>query len=183
MGWKRLTVFVIILSFFIVFGCSEDTEEPPTEEPIVDPPAEQPVDDPSLPLAPDFTLLDTELKEVSLKDYNGKVLLLDFWATWCKPCEEEVPIFIQLYNQYRAQGFEMVGISLDEDGLKAIEPFAKKIGVNYTILLAQPGLVEKYNVSVIPSAFLINRHGRLVKRFDGAQGDKVPYEEALKKLL
>lgn len=184
MSWQRLTVFAIILSFFIVFGCSEDNDEPsPTEKPHVETPTEVPPDDPSLPLAPEFTLLNTEFEEVSLKDYHGKVVLLDFWATWCKPCEEEIPIFIELYNQYRTQGFEVVGISLDEERLKVIEPFAKRIGINYTVLFAEPGLVAKYDVSAIPSAFLINRYGRIVKLFSGAQGAKATYEEELKKLL
>ena len=134
-------------------------------------------------LAPNFTLASTELEEVSLSDYEGKVVLLDFWATWCKPCEEEIPIFIDLYDQYRARGFEMLGISLDEDGLEVIKPFIERLGVNYTILLAEPGIVEQYKLTAIPSAYLINRNGRIVQVFDGAQGEKAIYEMALQKLL
>ena len=95
-------------------------------------------------LAPNFTLLNTELEEVSLSDYQGKVVMVDFWATWCKPCKEEIPRFIELYDEYRAQGFEMVGISTDdvEVRLKAIEVFFQDLSkegfdINYPILLGR----------------------------------------------
>ena len=139
--------------------------------------------DPALPTAPNFTLLNTELEETMLTDYSGKVVLLDFWATWCKPCEEEIPIFIELYDDYRAQGFEVVGISLDDERLTVVEPYIERLGVNYTILLGEAELIGLYDVTVMPSAFLINREGQIAKPFHGAQGTREVYEKELKKLL
>ena len=77
----------------------------------------------------------------------------------------------------------MLGISLDEEGLEVVNPFIESLGVNYKILLAEPGIVEKYKLTAIPSAFLINRLGRIVKVFEGAQGKKAIYEKALLELL
>ncbi len=144
----------------------------------------------SFQLAPSFTLLNTELEEVSLSDYQGKVVIVDFWATWCKPCKEEIPRFIELYDEYRAQGFEMVGISTDdvEVRLKSIELFFQELSkegfdINYPILLADSDIIQSYQVPVLPSAYLINRDGEIVKVFSGAQEDKAIYESELKKWL
>ena len=128
-------------------------------------------------------MLSTDFKLVSLSDYRGKIVLLDFWATWCKSCQEEIPIFIDLYDQYRDQGFEMVGISIDSERLKVVNPFIEKLGVNYTILLGEPNLMDKYNIMAIPTAVLIDQSGNIRKRFTGAQLDRLIYENELKKLL
>ena len=186
MWWRPLGIFNLILCALAVFGCSDDTIDEvtavgtPTNNMMV---GSNSGADSLLPLAPNFTLLSTELEEVRLTDYQGKVVLLDLWATWCKPCEEEIPLFIELYDQYRTQGFEMLGISLDDEGLKIVDPFIEKLGINYTILLGEPGILDKYDIPVIPSAFLIDRSGRIVKVFAGAQGEKGTYEKELKKLL
>lgn len=144
----------------------------------------------SFKIAPNFTLLNTELEEVRLSDYQGKVVIVDFWATWCKPCKEEIPRFIELYDEYRAQGFEMIGISTDdvEVRLKAIEVFFQELStegadINYPILLADSEIIQKYQVPLLPSAYLINRDGEIVKVFSGAQESKAIYESELKKWL
>jgi peroxiredoxin len=185
MSWKQLRVLGLILCYLGFLGCSEDAADDGMTAGKPEAPGDvnSGDDDASLPLAPNFTLLDTALEEVSLTDYRGKAVLVDFWATWCPPCREEMPIFVELYNQYREQGFEILGVSLDDEGLEVIEPFIKEIGVNYTILLGQPGLVDQYGVFTMPTAFLIDRNGRIVKKFDGAQGKKEIYESELKKLL
>ena len=177
MQWWRLSSVFIILCLLTVFGCSDDSSDTVVE---VDTPNDGVA---SLELAPSFTLANTELEEVSLSDYQGKVVLLDFWATWCKPCTEEIPLFIELSDEFRSQGFEMIGISLDDEGLKVVDPFIKKLGVNYTILLGDAETLNKYHVPAIPSAFLINRKGEIVKRFVGAQGEKAICEKELKELL
>jgi len=145
---------------------------------------------PSFQLAPNFTLLNTELEEVSLSDYQDKVVIVDFWATWCKPCKEEIPRFIELYDEYQEQGFEMIGISTDdvEARLKNIELFFQELSkegadINYPILLAESDVIQSYQVPVLPSAYLINRNGEIVKVFSGAQESKAIYESELKKWL
>ena len=171
---RILMVSTLIFCCVTLLSCSDDAGEPM---------GPGTGGEPALPIAPNFTLLNTELEETMLTDYSGKIVLLDFWATWCKPCEEEIPIFIELYNDYRAQGFEVVGISLDDERLTVVEPFIERLGVNYTILLGEAELIGLYNVTVMPSAFLINRDGQIVKPFHGAQGDRETYEKELKKLL
>ena len=181
---KWLAIFTPILWVSIIVSCSDEPTEivqDPDEEEMINVDSDD--DDASLPLAPSFTLASTEFEEVSLSDYEGKVVLVDFWATWCKPCEEEIPIFIELYDQYRARGFEMLGISLDDEGLQVVKPFIERLGVNYTILLADPEIVEKYKLLAIPSAYLINRKGRIVQVFEGEQGEKAIYENVLQGLL
>lgn len=181
---KWLSILTLILWVPIIVSCSDEPAEivpdPDEDEMKV---VDNTEDDVSLPLAPNFTLASTEFEEVSLSDYEGKVVLLDFWATWCKPCEEEMPIFIELYDQYRERGFEVLGVSLDDEGLAVVNPFIEKLGVNYTILLADPEIVEKYKLLAIPSAYLINRNRRIVQVFEGEQGDKAIYEKVLQEIL
>jgi peroxiredoxin len=183
MYWKLFCLFGLILCLLGVLGCSDDTSDKMTDAGDVNA-------DSSFQLAPSFTLLNTELQEVSLADYQGKVVIVDFWATWCQPCQEEIPRFIELYDEYRAQGFEMIGISTDdiEGRLKNIEIFFEELGkggfdINYPILLADSETIQKYQVPGIPAAYLINRDGEIVKVFNGAQEDKAIYESELKKWL
>ena len=188
MYWKLFCLFSLLLCLLSFLGCSDDTSDKMTDDIMTD--TDDASEDSSFRLAPDFTLLNTELQEVSFADYQGKVVIVDFWATWCKPCKEEIPRFIELYDEYRAQGFEMVGISTDdvEVRLKAIEVFFQELSeegadINYPILLADSDIFQAYQVLLLPSAYLINRDGEIVKVFEGAQESKAIYESELKKWL
>lgn len=183
MYWKSFCLFSLIFCLIPFLGCSGDEPDKMTD--VIDG-----TDGSSFQLAPSFTLLNTELEEVSLSDYQGKVVIVDFWATWCKPCQEEIPRFIELYDEYRTQGFEMVGISTDdiEGRLKNIEGFFQELSksgfdINYPILLAESEIIQQYQVPAIPAAYLINRNGEIVKVFNGAQESKAIYESELKKWL
>ncbi|MDW8130572.1 MAG: redoxin domain-containing protein, partial [Bryobacterales bacterium] len=85
--------------------------------------------------APDFTLRDADGKLVRLSDYRGKVVLLNFWATWCGPCRLEIPWFIEFERQHKHRGFAVLGISMDEDGWDVVKPYIRRLGVNYRILM------------------------------------------------
>ena len=142
---------------------------------------------PSAPLvgqsASVFTLTDLEGKSVSLSEFKGKVVLLDFWATWCPPCAKEIPHFIELYEQYKEQGFEMVGISVDKEGIDVIKPFVEQHRVNYPILIADGRVTQLYGgISSIPTTFLIDKEGKIQRRYVGYR-DKSVFEADIKAFL
>ena len=119
-------------------------------------------------LAPDFTLTSTDGKAIKLSDYRGKVVVVDFWATWCPPCKAEIPDFIRLYSQYKNSGFQMLGISVDQGGLNDVIPFMKQYGINYPIMLATDEVVAAYGgIRGIPTTFVIDKHGYIRDAFEG----------------
>ncbi|MBI1871044.1 MAG: TlpA family protein disulfide reductase [Chlamydiae bacterium] len=134
--------------------------------------------------APDFTLTDLEGKTFKLSDLAGKIVVLDFWATWCPPCQDEIPHFVELKNQYGSKGLEIVGIALDRQGVRVVKPFVERFKVNYTILIGDyDQVINDYGGVVgIPTTFLINREGHIVKQFVGYI-EKEEFEEEVKKLL
>lgn len=112
--------------------------------------------------APTFTLADGSGQYVKLSDYKGKVVLLNFWATWCGPCALEIPWFEQFEQQYKSKGFEVVGISMDEDGWKAIKPYITEHKINYRVLLGNDSVAALYGgVDSLPTTFIIDREGRI----------------------
>ena len=128
----------------------------------------------------DFTLKDIDGKDVRLAGYQGKVVLLDFWATWCVPCKVEIPIFIDLYNRYKNQGFEVVSIVLLDKFANA-KPYAAKMQMNYPVLDGDPQqdkIDDAYGPLLgLPMSFLIGRDGRLCQKhlgLPGMRGTKEP---------
>lgn len=112
-------------------------------------------------LAPDFTLTDANGQSVKLSDYRGKVVLLNFWATWCGPCQIEIPWFIEFEQQFKSKGFEVVGVSMDEDGWKAVRPYIAERKINYRILLGDETVSQLYGgLDALPTTFLVDRDGK-----------------------
>jgi thiol-disulfide isomerase/thioredoxin len=133
--------------------------------------------------APDFSLEDLEGKTVRLSDSGGKVRLVDFWATWCAPCREEIPQFKELYAQYKDQGFELIGIAMDEEGAKVVRPFVEKHQVSYTNLLGNEKVEQAFGgVLGYPTAFFIDRDGKIVDSYVGGVPKRV-FEARLRELL
>lgn len=121
--------------------------------------------------APDFTLKDANGTSVKLSDYRGKVVLLNFWATWCGPCAMEIPWFEEFEQQYKAQGFEVLGVSMDEDGWKAIKPYLAEHKVNYRVLLGDDSVTQLYGgVESLPTSFMIDRTGKVAYVHVGLAG-------------
>ena len=132
--------------------------------------------------APDFSLSDMKGNTVSLSDFHGKVVILDFWATWCAPCRMEIPSFIKMKDQYSKQGLAVVGVSLDRN--RAVVPgFAKKLGINYPILFGGRDISIAYgNIAAIPTTFIIDRDGCIKHRLIGLHS-KDQFEALIKPLL
>ncbi len=133
-------------------------------------------------MAPDFSLVSTEGKTVKLSDFRGKVVVLDFWATWCPPCKAEIPDFIKLYSKYKDSGFQMLGVSVDQGGLGDVIPFMKSYGINYPILMANSRVVSSYGgIRGIPTTFVIDKEGKIRASYEGYRPASV-FEGLVKQL-
>ena len=133
--------------------------------------------------APDFALKDASGQTVHLADYKGKVVLLDFWATWCGPCVIEIPWFTEFERKYKDRGFEVVGVSMDDDGWKAITPFVAKKKMNYRILLGDDKTGDQFGgLEALPTTFVIDRAGRIASVHVGL-ANKKDFENAIEQLL
>jgi len=128
---------------------------------------------------PDFSMLDVEGKKLSMSDFDGKVIIVNFWATWCPPCRREIPAFIKLYDQYENQGFTIIGIALDSQ--QAAMDFVDPMGINYPILVGEMegiALSQAYGnqLSVLPYTVIIDRKGIIRHAFTR----ELTFEEAEK---
>ena len=118
--------------------------------------------------APLFTVTDINGGKLSLADYRGKVVLLDFWATWCTPCREEIPHFVEMQEKLGPKGFQVIGISMDDDA-KPVREFYQKFKMNYPVAVGDDKLAESFGgVLGLPVNFLIDREGRIASKHLGA---------------
>jgi thiol-disulfide isomerase/thioredoxin len=133
--------------------------------------------------AKEFTLKDLESKKVSLSDFRGKVVLLNFFATWCSPCRKEIPELEKIHQKYKNKNFVLLGISLDADAVPfMIKTFAKDMKITYPVLMGTPEVADGYLISGVPVTVLINKEGKIYKQFDGLVPTRF-LENALKDLL
>jgi cytochrome c biogenesis protein CcmG/thiol:disulfide interchange protein DsbE len=131
--------------------------------------------------APDFTLPDTEGKAVSLSQYAGRVVILDFFADWCPPCRREIPDFIELEKIYGPKGFSMVGVALV--GPEDAKRFAEETGINYPVLIDDGKVSDSYGpIRSIPTTFVIDKDGKIAKKYIGYRG-KAAFEADIQALL
>jgi cytochrome c biogenesis protein CcmG/thiol:disulfide interchange protein DsbE len=159
--------FLFFLVFFGFFGCDKKTDN--NRE------------------APDFTLPDLSGGSISLMEFRGSPVLLDFWATWCPPCRRSIPELVELQRKYRDRGLVILGISLDDPSQinnQYLSAFKEQVKINYPILRATQKLVQDYfgdSPISIPTLFTINRKGRIVDVFVGFRPGAV--EDSLKKII
>lgn len=136
--------------------------------------------------APDFELKDADGKTVKLSDYKGKVVLLNFWATWCPPCKIEIPWFIDFERAYRDKGFAVLGVSFDEDGWDAVKPYLASSKINYRIVVGDEKVDRLYGgsegVSSLPTSYIIDRAGKIASIHVGLVPKKA-YEDDIQKLV
>ena len=132
--------------------------------------------------APAFQLTGLDGKAVSLADYHGKVVLLNFWATWCGPCRAEVPDLVELQKRYKDQ-LQIIGLAVDDDDEDAIKKFAAESGINYPIAIASDEVRLQYGgIPALPTCFVVNADGRVVQKHEGLR-DPVLYEVEIRSLL
>jgi thiol-disulfide isomerase/thioredoxin len=138
--------------------------------------------------APEVTLKDLDGKDLSLAQYKGKVVLVNFWATWCEPCQVEIPWLIEMQQKYAAKGFTVLGIAMDEEGASVVTPWVQKerfdvngtkSQMNYPIVIGNDAAADKFGGLLgYPTSVLITRDGKIVKRITGL----ISYEEISKSI-
>ena len=133
--------------------------------------------------APDFALKDADGRTVHLSDYRGKVVLLDFWATWCGPCKMEIPWFMDLERRNKDKGFAVLGVSMDDEGWEVVKPFLKGLGVNYRVVIGNDNTAQLYGgIDALPTTFLIDREGKIAAVHIGVASRK-DFEDGVEQLL
>jgi len=140
-------LFLFILPFVLIFlSCTKagKTEDPGN----------------NYSFAPNFTLRDLKGNEISLSDYRGKIVILNFWTTWCKPCRVEIPGFVEIYEEYKNKGMEILGISLDRAGSEQILKFVEENKISYPVLLGTKKIATDYEIQVIPITYIIDKKGK-----------------------
>ena len=149
---------------------------------------EQPAREKNAILAPDFTLAKLDGEWFKLSDFRGKVVMLNFWGTWCPPCRKEIPDFIKLMEKYNKDGLEIVGVTLTSGSAEKIQKFVDKNKMNYTILTdidqnetqavtARYGNATGQQISGIPTTFIIDRDGYIVNRYVGPRSEEIFYND------
>jgi len=147
---KKFILASILLTLAIFLACGTEADKENTDSPY------------------DFSLPDLKGRLHSLTEFKGKIILLNFWATWCPSCKEDITELITIYKQYKDSDLEIIGISLDKKGLGVVDSFVQEMKIPYTILLGDEMVVKSYGgFKGVPTTFLIDKNGRIVKRYSG----------------
>jgi thiol-disulfide isomerase/thioredoxin len=144
-----LILVLSVSSIFILPRCGKEEKEP------------------SFPSAPDFTLKTLEGGEIALSRLRGKVILLDFWATWCRPCRESIPHLIQLHKTYQKNGLEVIGMNVDRGNMDTVRHFMKSMEIPYPIAVAPENMERSYGVTGLPTTILIDKQGKIREKIVG----------------
>jgi len=135
------------------------------------------------PAAPDFALKDVHGQTVRLSDFKGKVVLLNFWATWCAPCKVEIPWFMDFEQKYKDRGLVVLGVSMDEEGWEVVKPFLDRMKINYRVVIGNDEVSQSYGgVDALPTTLLVDRNGMIASKHEGL-APKSEYEKEILGLL
>ncbi|MFH1714738.1 MAG: TlpA disulfide reductase family protein [Elusimicrobiota bacterium] len=180
----QITKTAILVTIFSVFLVSCGSEAAKNEKPLKTVSEKNTLTASDWGDASDFTLpLALEEGDFTLSSLKGKVIILDFWATWCPPCRMEIPGFVELQNKYKEQGLEIVGVTLDMEGPGVIAPFAEEMGINYTLVLGdEPVTIAYGGIRGIPTTFIIDREGNIRGKHIGYAPKEV-FEKQILELL
>ncbi|MDD2540851.1 MAG: TlpA disulfide reductase family protein [Desulfuromonadaceae bacterium] len=134
--------------------------------------------------SPNFKVVSTTGQKISLENYRGYVLIVDFFATWCPPCRQSIPHLVEMNRKYGKQGLQVLGLSVDEDGVDAIKSFADEFQVNYPLALAGDSTTTDFGIRSVPVMYLIDKKGKIAEVYRG-YFDDMPrvLEQAIKRLL
>lgn len=164
----KVTLFFSVAFLLLIgWGCSSDES---AESQKTKPTTVEQLDPYSAPLyaaqneakAKNFSVELVNGNQFQLDQQQGKVVLLNIWATWCAPCREETPELVDLYNKYKDQGFVILGVSIDEQGMSVVEPFIEKYKVNYPMVIDDGTIMDKYGPTMgIPTTYIIDKKGNL----------------------
>lgn len=161
------------------------------KQPSVKSSAAQSTDEPEVGLrpearrkpAPHFALKDATGATVDISSYKGKVVVVNFWATWCGPCKVEIPWFIEFQQKYKDRDFAVLGISMDDDGWKSVRPYITDHKLNYQVMIGNQVLADQYgDIESLPTTFILDRQGRIAAMHVGLV-DKSDYQNEIVKLL
>ncbi len=133
-------------------------------------------------VASDFTLQDMSGKNVKLSDYKGKVVLLDFWATWCPPCRASIPSIEKIHKAYKDRGLVVLAVSLDEGDWDSVKSFITESHITYTVLKGTENVAADYMVRTIPMLLILDKEGHISKRYLGF-GNEEDLEDDIKSIL
>ncbi|HRP03289.1 MAG TPA: TlpA disulfide reductase family protein, partial [Opitutaceae bacterium] len=122
-------------------------------------------------------------REVALSQFKGKVVIVDFWATWCPPCRAEMPFYVNLYKKLADRGLVIVGISLDAQGPGVVRKFVDSMGITYPIVMGDEEVTTAYKVELMPTTFVVDREGRIRHSKIGAVSDEAKFEKLIESYL
>ncbi len=203
---KYFLVIALVSAGLILNGCGKKQESGEVKKPQVEPakrtvadkpqvkeamikktqpvkPSKTQPEESSYDKAPSFSLKKLDGTVLKLADLEGKVVILDFWATWCPPCRKMLPQLQNLYKKYQDKGLEIVGISLDEGGLETVASFVKNVRVSYPVVMGNRTISREYgNINAIPTSFIIDRNGYIRDKHIGYRSGK-DMEAVIKDLL
>ena len=138
---------------------------------------------PAAATAPDFVLKDVSGAEIRLSALKGQVVLLNFWATWCVPCQAEIPWFSEFEQTFSNRGFRVIGVSMDEDGWKSVKPYMESKKIGYQVVLGNDTIARHFGgVDALPETLLIDKHGRVASRHVGLVSKNL-YKQEIVELL
>ena len=178
---KILFVFMILFMTTGIWGCQKNGESNDSLKQIDDTTSNVETQN-AKNLAPDFTLKLTDGKDIKLSDHKGKIVIIDFWATWCPPCRRAIPDLIDIQKTYQ-ENVVIIGISLDTETKDDVVPFVKYFGINYPVAYANMEVYQAYgNVGTIPTSFIVDQSGQIVDAHVGYV-DKSVYINKINELL
>lgn len=179
-GSRFLTIGIIMAAIALaLFWVKQDNAKNAAKGSTVGKPSAVKVGD----VAPRLVLKDLQGKTVSLEDLKGKVVIVDFWATWCEPCQVMIPWLVEFRNRYASRGFEIVGVAMDDDGVASVKPFVEKEQMNYPVLLGTDAAAEDWGgVFGLPTSFMIDREGKIRFSHQGLVGKDI-IEKDIRSLL